>query len=87
MNPRFAIIDDVMEMHARPPPPIDITGAMEAYFGLIEIGSQLAVQGLMLDGLSRSEAEQEWGRLQRDQFARREDAPFSAKFPEAGIWA
>jgi hypothetical protein len=87
VNTRFAIIGDVMDMHAGTHPPIDITGAMEAYFGLVEIGREFAVQGLMLDGLSRTDAEREWGRLQRDQFARREDPPFSARFPEAGIWA
>jgi len=67
--------------------PIDITREMEAYFGLVEIGRELGIQGLMHDGLSRSEAERKWARRQREAFLRREDPPFSGRFPEAGLWA
>ncbi len=68
------------------PTPLDITAEMDAYFGLVAIGRELAVQGLMHDGLSREDAEREWARLEREQFLRREDPPFSARFPEARIW-
>lgn len=66
--------------------PLDITAEMDAYFGLVEIGRELAIQGLMHDGLSRDQAQSEWARLERVQFARREDPPFSARFPAAGLW-
>lgn len=66
--------------------PLDITAEMDAYFGLVEIGRELAIQGLMHDGLSRSRAEKEWARLQRRDFARREEPPFSRRFPKARIW-
>ncbi len=59
---------------------------MDAYFGLVAIGRELAIQGLMHDGLSREAAEKESARLQRLQFERREDPPFSARFPGARIW-
>jgi hypothetical protein len=65
--------------------PIDITAEMDAYFGLVEIGREFAIQGLMRDGLDRAAAEAEWQRLERRSFARREEPPFSRKFP-AGIW-
>lgn len=65
--------------------PIDITAEMDAYFGLVEIGREFAIQGLMRDGLDRSAAEAERERLERRDFARREEPPFSRKFP-AGIW-
>jgi hypothetical protein len=59
---------------------------METYFGLVRIGRELAIQGLMHDGLSRSRAEKEWARLQRAEYARREDPPFSRRFPKARLW-
>lgn len=65
---------------------IDISSRMEEYFGLVRIGRELAVQGLMHDGLSRARAEKEWERLERAQFARRENPPFSRRFPKAKIW-
>lgn len=65
---------------------IDISAEMEAYFGLVRIGRELAVQGLMHDGLSKARAEKEWARLERAEFARREDPPFSRRFPKARIW-
>ncbi len=65
---------------------IDITFEMDAYFGLVRIGRELAIQGLMHDGLSRTRAEREYARLQRLEFARREDPPFSRRFPKARIW-
>ena len=58
---------------------------MDAYFGLVEIGREFAIQGLMRDGFDRAAAETEWERLERKSFARREDPPFSRKFA-AGIW-
>ena len=66
--------------------PLDITAEMDAYFGLVEVGRELAIQGLMHDGLSRFRAEKEWARLQRREFARREEPPFSRHFPKARIW-
>ena len=65
---------------------IDISNAMDAYFGLVRIGRELAIQGLMHDGLSRIRAVKEWARLERAAFARREDPPFSRRFPKARIW-
>lgn len=58
---------------------IDSSAEMEAYFGLVRIGRELAVQGLMRDGLTRARAVREWARLERAEFSRR--------FPKAGIWA
>lgn len=66
--------------------PIDITAEMDAYFGLVGIGREFAIQGLMHDGLDRKAAEVERERLERRDFARREDPPFSRKFPASGIW-
>jgi hypothetical protein len=65
---------------------IDISSPMEEYFGLVRIGRELAIQGLMHEGLSRARAEKEWARLERRQFARREKPPFSRRFPKARIW-
>ena len=65
---------------------IDISNEMEAYFGLVQIGRELAIQGLIHDGLSRARAEKEWARLERAEFARRENPPFSQRFPKARIW-
>jgi hypothetical protein len=67
-------------------PIIDISNEMEAYFGLVRIGRELAIQGLMHDGLSRTRAEREWVRRERAEFARRESPPFSRRFPKARIW-
>ena len=41
---------------------IDISAEMEAYFGLVRIGRELAIQGLMHDGLSKARAVKEWAR-------------------------
>jgi len=68
------------------PQPIDITAAMDAYFGVVEIGRELSTQGLMYDGLTRPEAEKELARRELDRFRRREAPPFSARFPRARIW-
>jgi hypothetical protein len=65
---------------------IDISAEMEAYFGLVLIGRELAIQGLMHDGLTRARAVKELTRLERAAFARREDPPFSRRFPKAKIW-
>ncbi len=65
---------------------IDISAEMEAYFGLVRIGRELAIQGLMHDGLTQARAVKEWARLERAGFARREDPPFSRRFPKARIW-
>lgn len=65
---------------------IDISAEMEAYFGLVRIGRELAIQGLMHDGFTKAGAVREWARLQRAEFARREDPPFSRRFPKARIW-
>ena len=65
---------------------VDISSEMEAYFGLVRIGRELAIQGLMHDGLSKARAVKEWARLERAEFARREDPPFSRRFPKARIW-
>jgi hypothetical protein len=65
---------------------IDISAEMESYFGLVRIGRELAIQGLMHDGLTKARAEREWARLERASFARREDPPFSRRFPKARIW-
>ncbi len=40
----------------------------------------------MHDGLTKARAVKEWARLQRAEFARREDPPFSRRFPKARIW-
>ena len=66
--------------------PIDITPQMNEYFGLVEIGRELAIQGLMHDGLTREQAERERARTLREEFERRERPPFSLRFPQAGIW-
>jgi hypothetical protein len=65
---------------------VDITSEMEAYFGLVRIGRELAIQGLMHDGLTKARAEREWARLERASFSRREEPPFSRRFPKARIW-
>jgi hypothetical protein len=65
---------------------IDISVEMESYFGLVRIGRELAIQGLMHDGLTKARAVKEWARLERAAFARREDPPFSGRFPKARIW-
>jgi len=65
---------------------VDISHEMESYFGLVRIGRELAIQGLMHDGLTRARAVKEWARLERAEFARREDPPFSRRFPKARIW-
>jgi len=65
---------------------IDISDAMDAYFGLVRIGRELAIQGLMHDGLTKARAVKEWARLEHAAFARREDPPFSRRFPKARIW-
>ena len=65
---------------------IDISAEMEAYFGLVRIGRELAIQSLMHDGLTRARAVKELARLERAEFARREDPPFSRRFPKAKIW-
>jgi len=65
---------------------IDISAEMEAYFGLVRIGREIAIQGLMHDGLTKARAKREWARLERASFARREDPPFSRRFPKARIW-
>jgi hypothetical protein len=72
---------------SRRAPPADITAAMDAYFGLVEIGRELRLQGLMHDGLSRAEAERKLEQERRVDFARREEPPFSRRFPQAGLWA
>lgn len=66
--------------------PVDITDEMEAYFGLVEIGREFSIQGLMHDGFTRSQAEAESGRRMRLDFNRKEEISFSARFPEAKIW-
>lgn len=68
------------------PGPIDITEEMETCFGLVEIGREFALQGLMHDGLDRCNAERELERVERRAFARREEPAFSRRFPTAGIW-
>lgn len=68
------------------PQPIDITAAMDAYFGIVEIGRELSIQGLMFDGLPRGEAEKELARRELKRFKHREDAPFSTRFQKARIW-
>jgi len=65
---------------------LDISAEMDAYFGLVRIGRELAIQGLIQDGLTKSRARREWARLERASFARREDPPFSRLFPKARIW-
>jgi hypothetical protein len=66
---------------------IDIFAEMEAYFGLVRIGRELAIQGLMHDGLTKSRAVKEWARLERAAFARREDPPLSpASSPQAALF-
>jgi hypothetical protein len=47
------------------PGAIDITEALDANFGLVEIGREFVIQGLMRDGLDRAAAEAEWERLER----------------------
>jgi hypothetical protein len=70
----------------RPASVIDISAEMEAYFGLVRIGRELAIQGLMHDGLTKARAVKKWARLERASFARREDPPFSRRFSKARIW-
>lgn len=65
---------------------IDISAEMNAYFGLLRIGRELAIQGLIHDGLTKAGAVKEWARLERAEFARREEPPFSRRFPKARIW-
>ena len=65
---------------------LDITAEMESYFGLVEIGREFAIQGLMYDGFDRAAAESEFERLERRAFSRREEPPFSRKFSASGIW-
>lgn len=57
------------------PAALDLTAEIDACFGLVAIGRELAVQGLMHDGFSREDAEMEWARLEREQFLRREAPP------------
>lgn len=59
---------------------------MREYFGLVEIGRELTLLGLMREGLTRPQAERELSRLERLAFERREEPPFSARFPGARIW-
>jgi hypothetical protein len=66
--------------------PIGITGEMDAHFGLVGIGRESAIQGLMRDGVDRTAAEAERERLERRDFARREEPPFSRKLSASWIW-
>jgi hypothetical protein len=60
---------------------------MRAYFGLVGIGRELSIQGLMSRfGLGRRLAEEKQYRYELAEFLRREEPPFSAAFPEAPLW-
>lgn len=66
--------------------PLDISIEMEALFGLVEIGRELAIQGFMYMGMTRVEAEDALYEQEMNEFVRKEEPPFSAAFPEATIW-
>lgn len=66
--------------------PIDITKAMEACFGLVEIGRSLAIQGFMLRGMTRRQAKEALHRQEVDQFLRNIEPRFSAALPSVKVW-
>jgi hypothetical protein len=65
---------------------LNIQEEMDSFFGILELCYQAGIGGLMADGMTRSEAEREWARLQREDFLSRERPPFSRHFPESGPW-
>lgn len=73
-------------MVAKKRKPIDITKAMEACLGLVEIGRELSVQGFMLRGMTRPQAKEALYRQNRKDFLRNWETRFSAAFPRLKVW-
>lgn len=66
---------------------VDATERMNGFFEMVEACHDLAISGMMSQGMGKREAEAEYVRLQKKRFREKwVRRPFCARFPRAGIW-
>lgn len=76
----------ISEAIESPSPSVDIQRKMDEFYEIVEVGREMAIQGLMDDGLSLEEAREELTERSLREFKNKWRLVPARRYPQAGSW-